>query len=240
MNRDDSKHEAALANRSFDAIEIFISMLIQSASSIPQIGAPLSILGAGALTMHQSQNSKKFERHFKAAIAQLDKEKLDFEFLKTDEFKDLLLQVCEATRKTASDEKLNALANILCGCFTKPGSTFINKEAMVRIVSDMSTEEMKALYVIRAGEEKLDLSKAHQIFVEEVAKALAWSTTDTLIACQGLQQLNLVEDLSFDGGEFDENQKIIPGRKGFTTTNLAARIVLLARSGQFEESAENS
>lgn len=219
-----------------------MSIFIQASSSISSDGSSfgiptaLGVLGAGAMTLHQSQNLQKFERHLKKLLSHLDQTKIDAEFLESERFKDIFIEISEAVRKTSSDTKLNALANILCGCFTKSGSTFINKEGMVRIVINMSEEEMKALYVIWEGEQKFlnqpetRTGSTPRVIVQEVSDALGWSAEDALIACHGLEQLNLIADPTFDGGTFDDNQKLIPGKKVFRTTNLATRLVLLARS----------
>lgn len=140
MNHDDDEQGSSLAKRISepqpDWMEVFIAAVIAGSSLIPQIGGLFNVLGTAAFAMHQSQNVKKMAEYFTEALKKA-KEEVHPEALKTDKLKDLIIVAVEASKNTSSEVKLHAIANILCGCFTRTGSTFINQEGMFRLARDI-------------------------------------------------------------------------------------------------------
>lgn len=157
----------------------------------------------------QTLQLNKFKERFKRRFVALKQDKLDKEFLESDKFKSLVIQVVESASKTASENKQKALANVLANSVVLPTSEYKHKETLVRVLSQLSDEEMQALKIIYDEELRLIAAKKedreknkginyelHIVKGEEITKKLGWEEEDTQIACEGLSQLALVYDRS--------------------------------------------
>ncbi|MGB3692784.1 MAG: hypothetical protein WA999_08670 [Spirulinaceae cyanobacterium] len=170
---------------------------------------PVSLgIGSGFLTW-QTFQLNKFQERVRRRLIALDEDKLDKDFLESDEFISLVVQAVEAASKTASEIKQKTLANVIANSVVLPTSKYKNKEALLRIVSQMSNEEMQALKVLYDEEHRLVTAEKndreenkgnnHQLYVvkgEEIAQKLGWKEEDTRITCEGLSQLALIYDRS--------------------------------------------
>lgn len=208
--------------------------VIQLASAVPDSGVVLSAAGAAVFLAYQNYNLDQAVQRLRQRIATIDRDKLDQDFIRSNQFKDIVVQVAEAAMKTSSELRCDALVQISCGCFTKPSSTYINKQALIRLVAQMSDEEMQALYVIQEEERKFFSGDqtdktSPMVQVAVIANQLGWDYLNTLIACQGLEQLNLVYNAEIRGGGFGKLGDSLPGDRVFRGTELGQRLVDFAQ-----------
>jgi hypothetical protein len=218
-----------------ELIEALIAGTIQLTAIIPGYGPFISAASTLGYAAYQSRNINQANHLLRKHIATIDETKLDREFIDSDEFRDIMLQYIEATMKTSSELRCDALVKVFCSCFTKPTSTYINKQAMMRLVTQMSSEEMQVLYIIQREEQIFSENqsykegKSRDVQVSTIANQLEWNDLNTLIACQGLQQLNLVYDPEIKDELFMEASQ--PGDRGFRGTELGHRLVEFAHGG---------
>ena len=173
---------------------------------------PISIGIEAGFTTWQTLQLNKFQERVKQRLVALNKDKLDKDFLKSDEFISLVIQTAEAASKTASEVKQKALANILTNSVVLPTSKYKNKETLLRVLSQLSDEEIQALKIVyeeeasllKAEKKALDEGYLKTLSVEDkdIAKQLRWSEEDARIACEGLFQLALVYNHNI-GAVFD-------------------------------------
>lgn len=175
--------------------------------------APIGAASSFGLFVWQKEQQRKFVDECQTRFDALDQSKLDYSALESDEFKSLVIQAVETASKTASDLKQQALASALANSIILPTSQFTGKQALLRLLEQLSDEEMVTLKVLY--DEELPLEKRQpanaipaamkqcvRLGMSEaiVAEKLGWSQEEALIACQGLRQLGLAHEPDPDSG----------------------------------------
>lgn len=117
--------------------------------------------------------------------------------MESDEFKALLIEAVDTASKTASELKRKALANALINSVVIPTSKLPGKQALLRVLSGMSDEEMLALTALHnyesGGYEKITL--------ERLAQKTGWSEEENTVAFEGLNQLGLARPMGVMGND---------------------------------------
>lgn len=167
--------------------------------------AQMGALAGGVLWAWQKQNAEHFLSVLTQKCQRLNREKLDYSALESNEFKALMIQVVDTASKTASEQKREALANALINSVVPPTSSFSGKQALLRVLSGMSDEEMLALTALQTLT-ALDSMSARVnksmlgnkiILLEHLAQETGWSKEENRIAFQGLKQLGIVDNFGF-------------------------------------------
>lgn len=162
----------------------------QLVSSIPVFGTFLSTPIVGAISYYQRKNLDDFMNKITSRFESIDISKIDKDFLNTEVFGNILLQILDAASRTSSELKQNALANIFLHSCTLPTSQHKGKQAFVRIIDQISDEEMivlKVLYESTQNPEPL-------ISLEEISSILGWDYIEIQVISGGLTQLGLAYD----------------------------------------------
>ncbi len=154
------------------------------------------IFGAAAttgLTAWQTHNYQKLVRAIRENFERIDQSKLDKSILESDEFKGLVVQVVEAGVRSASTHKCEALARAIINSAVQPTSQFSNKTAILRVIAQMSDEEiftLKVLYDHEVGQKP----NGPFIGTDKIAGQLQTNQSEVLTSLDGLQQLGLAYD----------------------------------------------
>ncbi len=165
-----------------------------------------SVLGvtcppAGALASFMSwaweeSNARDFHDELEERLRRIEREKVDEVYFNSDEFISLFAQATETASKTASDLKRQALAKALVNSLVTPTSELPGKQALLRVLSQMSDEEMIALSAlyknVREGDSEITLFDLKNTIEAE------WSHEDIAVAYEGLTQLGLALTRDFD------------------------------------------
>lgn len=215
-------------------------LIVAGASAILSLNPFTAVIGAAGgfgLFVWQREQQQKFINEYRRRFDTLDQDKLDHSALESDEFKSLVVQAVEAASKTVSDLKRQALANALINSVVLPTSSFTGKQALLRLLDQLSDEEVVALKVLY--DEELPLEKRQpasttpakllpcsiRLGISEtvVAARLEWSQEDALVACQGLRQLGLAHEPDPDSGAIlTENA---PPKRGWRVTAIAEKLI---------------
>ncbi|MBW4638977.1 MAG: hypothetical protein KME05_12210 [Gloeocapsa sp. UFS-A4-WI-NPMV-4B04] len=183
--------------------------VVEGILSIAQATLPFFDPGLGAVTSvvswaWEKSNAKDYENIVEEKFRHIDRNKLD-NTLSFDEFNALVVQTVEVASQTASKFKRKVLANALVNSVVLPTSKFPGKQALLRVVSQMSDEEIIALTVLfeceTVGKDEFQLANDGKpiIPLEDVFKKVKpkmgqeWSEEDNLVAYDGLAQLGLVK-----------------------------------------------
>lgn len=120
-------------------------------SLIPFLGtAVTSALSTRAFQLFQD-NSRRFAEALRTEIDRLNQEKLDKEFIESEEFTSLLLDVLSSNARTHEHEKTQLYARIFVNAATIDYSKIPFKEGFVRIVEELSVEHIRILaFIIQA------------------------------------------------------------------------------------------
>jgi hypothetical protein len=170
----------------------------------PAIAIPAAVVGTGIQTV-LDKNFKTFIQYFNKKAEAVDPDNFDEEVIRSEQFTMHAFQAVEAASRTASESKLRALANALLSSVVKPTSEFKGKEAFIRLVAQMSEEEILALAVLCQFEEEIPQAARGEgirdsdrllsgLTVEDLAQKIGWNLMDTGVAYEGLFQLGLVLD----------------------------------------------
>lgn len=108
---------------------------------------------------------------------------------------------------------------------------------MIRLVAQMSEEEMQALYIVQSEEHNFFHGDRGQrqspaVEVATIASTLGWEPINALVACQGLEQLNLIQN-GYPSNGFYTGGDSLPGDRVFRTTELGHRLVVFAHGGSW-------
>jgi hypothetical protein len=219
--------------------------------SLFPLTAPIGAAGSFGLLAWQNEQLNKFKDELQKRLEALDQNKLDQSALQSDEFKSLVVQAVETASQTGSDLKKQALASALVNSLVLPTSRFTGKQALQRILSQLSDEEiivLKVLYhedspfgntpsttsytsqISPDGSSRLSLGMSEA----DIAEILGWTEENTLVACQSLLQLGLVHQadsyigpvLLYSAGS--EN-------RGWRITALAEKLISWCRETPIEQ-----
>lgn len=214
-------------------------LIVAGVSAIMSLNPFTAVVGAASsfgLFAWQKKQQQKFVDECQTRFNALDNSKLDRSALESDEFKSLVIQAVETASKTASDLKRQALASALANSIVLPTSQFTGKQALLRLLEQLSDEEMEALKVLYNEEPSLEKSQPAsaipagmkprvRLGISEtvVAAKLRWSQENALIACQGLRQLGLAHEPDPDSGAI--LMESAPPQRDWRVTALAERLI---------------
>jgi hypothetical protein len=140
--------------------------------------------------------------------------------LSFDEFMELFVQAMNIVSKSKSELKRQALAKALVNSLIPPNSPFTGKQALLRILSQLSDEEMIALQVMR--DEKPHIEQTFLVTAEIEAR-LRCSPEDALVVCQSLRQLGLVNEPNFNPNAVSIEYS--PELQGWRVNELAQKLI---------------
>lgn len=150
-------------------------------------------IGAGSTVLlgtWQLEQQRKFQVQIRERLASIDKDKIDHEYFESSEFKELLLRICNESLLTASSQKHKVLSQVLVNSILNPTSKLSNKLIFVRIVSQLSDEELLILEVMQNAWEScipiLDIDSFNELLPD-------LQESQTREACDGLVQQRVFE-----------------------------------------------
>jgi hypothetical protein len=173
--------------------------IISSYAGAEAVALPIAIAGSIGMLGWQTAQANKFKQivaaRFDAIENQLD-QLLDLDFMSSPEFLELVLRATEAAFRTASEQKHKALANALVASTVRPSSSFSGKMAMIRIIDQMSEEDLvvlKTLFEIEDAQTGDDNTET-RVALKKIQEKLGWIEEEVIVACESLAQLGLTKD----------------------------------------------
>jgi hypothetical protein len=160
------------------------------------LGVALTAIGAGTtviLSAWQIEQQKKLIEEISKALASIDKAQLNKDFLESSEFREIVMRICNDASLTASPYKHSALAKGLVHSAIYPQNEMTGKLIFIRIVSQMSDEELRILEVMQnAWEDNVPILGEND---------LQWSLKDLelgqiQVSCDGLIQQRVLEPIN--------------------------------------------
>lgn len=121
------------------------------------MGAPaiaFGALSAGASVLigaYQAEQQKKFLRQVSQELENIDKAKLDKKILESSEFKEIVIRICQESILISSERKHKALARGLLNSALHSENPKSQKLAYIRIVSQLSDNELVALELMQSA-----------------------------------------------------------------------------------------
>lgn len=195
---EESQRTGKILNQLKGSAEIGLNSLVSVLNFLASPGYFAGAAAGGSLFIYLwgREQQNKFLREFKQQVNERIDEKIEqTRTLDLDEFMELFTQAMDIASKSASDLKRQALARALVNSTVLPTNQVSGKQSLLRVLSQMSDEEMLALTAVYKYESSVDeLKKLAGISTTELAVILNWSEQETVVACEGLLQLALVYD----------------------------------------------
>lgn len=94
------------------------------------------------------ENSKKFAEEIQQLLENIDENKLDKDFIESNEFTSLLIETLAYNARTHETEKVKIFAKIFAGFTTSKGALVPYKEGFIKIVDELSVDHIKILAFI--------------------------------------------------------------------------------------------
>jgi len=160
-------------------------------SFIPFLGTAItSALDTRASQLYE-KNSKLLVEEIKRLAEKLNADKLDQEFIESDEFVSLLVEILARNARTHEQEKVRLFARVFVNAATYDKSKMLYKEGFVRIIDELSVIHILALafiYEISVAfteedrENNRDCASAKQVAEHlEISEARAQAYCDQMI-----------------------------------------------------------
>lgn len=188
----------------------------------PATGISVGVLSTIAFSTWQNKNFQQFQFELERKFKGIEQEKIDKSFIASDEFKALIVQGLEAAIKASSSERCEALANAILSSAILPTSKFRNKQTILRVLSQITDEEIIALKILDYYEYYLKASNkpTDVVSVEQLSEEMSLDIEETRVTCDGLLQLGLAYDT--EGQSFDSMGK---HRQSLRITALGRRVI---------------
>ena len=171
-------------------------LTLLGAICVAPLGVALTAIGAGTtviLSAWQMEQQKKLIEEISKALASIDKAQLNKNFLESSEFKEIVMRICNEASLTASPYKHSALAKGLVHSAIYPHNEMSGKLIFIRIVSQMSDEELRILEVMQnAWEDNVPILGKDDL--QESLKDIALSQIQE--SCEGLVQQRVLEPIN--------------------------------------------
>lgn len=142
----------------------------------------------------REQQNKGFNELKETLEKRIDeiKTKSESSRLTFDEFMERFIKVRDITSKSSSDLKRKALANLLVNSVLAKTEKFTGDETVLRLISQLSNEEMLAITAIDKIQKSDNSKQAFGVSIADIEQEMKWSEQETRIACEALLQLNLI------------------------------------------------
>ena len=119
-------------------------------NAVPYIGGSLDTLMTSDIQKKSMERFENFINLFSKEISEIKQDKLDYNFLKSEEFYDLYIQTLNLVIKTRLREKIRAYSKILASSLITETQNEINPEDIVNIIGN--------------------LTETHILWIKEIAK----------------------------------------------------------------------
>ena len=165
-------------------------------SLIPGLGPAIASCLATRAANLADRNTAALIAELRAEFARLGDEKLDAEFLASDEFVAVLLRTLELNARASRADKVCLFARVFRGFLSGIGSALPFKEGFLRVVDELEPEHIAVLRIIyRESAPTTDSQdRPDRAWVESIAKELDLSQGRALTYGVQLMRFGLVQD----------------------------------------------
>lgn len=194
MESKDSKNTTLDKIKELSQHPIVKGLINGGLSFIPFLGEAISTSLDVRASQLAERNSRIFAEEVKRLLEKLDTDKLDKQFLESDEFVLLVTRILIASARTYEQEKITLYARILLNSVTVEKSDTDYKEGFINIVDDLSVEHVKILTVAyhKIRNEMEDKNKI--IVANEIAELLGLEESRVIAYCEQMARFGLIMD----------------------------------------------
>lgn len=165
-------------------------------SLIPGLGQAIASALSTRAANVAAKHTAALVTELRAGVQQLGEEKLDAEFLESDEFSSLLVRTLNMNARSARTEKIRLFGKVFLGFLKEPGLTSPFKESFLRIVDELEPEHVQVLRLIHRDSGPLGqpADSRGRARVEQLAKELDLPEGRVLAYGVQMMRFGLVQD----------------------------------------------
>jgi len=136
------------ANEALSSSIVGKALLDGGLSLIPGVGAALvSALDSRAFKLYE-ENSRRLVEELRSEYEQIQEDKLDREFIESDEFVSILLETVVRNSRTHEKEKTRLFARAFASFSSQDYSSIPHKEGFLEIIERLSFDHARAMALI--------------------------------------------------------------------------------------------
>ena len=174
-------------------------------SLIPFLGQAItSALDTRAFQLFE-ENSRQFAEEVRRLLSRLNETKLDKQFMESNEFVSLLIEILARNARTYEQEKISLYARVFVNAATYDKSEVPYKEGFIRIIDELSVEHIRVLaFIYEQSENFTEDDKENgkdRVLAKQVSEALRISLSRTQAYCDQMIRFGLLRDWAI--GKFD-------------------------------------
>ncbi|MFT7899062.1 hypothetical protein VBY74_03670 [Tenacibaculum ascidiaceicola] len=148
------------------------TLLRAGVNAIPYVGGTLDVLLTSGIQKKSHERFLIFLNELESQIKSIDENKLDYKYLKSEEFYDLFLQSSNLAVRTRLKEKIKVYARILTSSLISEFKNNLNAEDILNIIEGLTENDIKLIKLIS---EYLELEDADTINRDKVFGASSFS-----------------------------------------------------------------
>ena len=135
---------------------IIIGLVDGGLSTVPFLGPAISSILDNRSFKIFEKNSRNLAREIKDLLGKLDEDKIDKDFLQSDEFSSIILSILSKNALVYQEEKTKLFAQFLINAITRDKSSVEYKESFLQIIDEISPNHVKILKVVYDQAKKLN------------------------------------------------------------------------------------
>lgn len=194
------------AAQALDRSVIVKALLEGGLDLVPGIGAAItSALNQRAFSLFE-RNSRQFAWEVRAEFERVQEEKLDRDYLSSDEFVTFLLETLSRNARVHQAEKVRLFARLFVRLADVASSKTPFKEGFLQIVDQLSSQHVKALAFIyeRATTFGDETNPSKGVSAADVAGAIGITQPIAEAYCVHLQRFGLVTDARVGTWDYEQ------------------------------------
>jgi hypothetical protein len=163
-------------------------------SFIPFLGSAITSALDTRTSQIYEKNSREFSEEVKSLVNQLDEEKIDKQFLESEEFVSLLIETLARNARTHEREKTKLFATIFVNATILGKSKVLYKEGFLQIIDALSATHIHIFAFI--CQKSLEMTDTNPDFIlDEQIKEVTGVDKDTVQAyCAHMMRFGLLYD----------------------------------------------
>ncbi|WP_203258403.1 hypothetical protein [Hyunsoonleella ulvae] len=148
------------------------STLRAGVNAIPYIGGALDVILSSGIQKKSEERFLNFLNELETQLNRIDEDKLNYNYLGSEEFYDLFLQTSNLALRTRLRQKIKAYANILISFAVSEYQNGIKAEDVLNIIEGLTENDIKLIKVVS---EYLELENVDKVNSRKVFSSSSFS-----------------------------------------------------------------
>lgn len=172
------------------------NLLLRTAiQALPYVGGPIDTLLSGKASKIQQARIECFLDETNKKLQTIEKEKIDYEFIESEEFFSIFQNLLEKVIRTYEKEKIEIFSNIFVNSIVKENSKTYYKEGFIDMVFNLSALHIKILRFFYHRHNVLRSLGIEYTSVDEISKELGLGNNiQAEKFCNDLMRYGLIYD----------------------------------------------